>query len=231
MLVTRSRARKVMASVLKETYFHDEQAAFAALETIMWPEGKPPHCPHCRATDRMAKLAPQRTKPSKKHPNGKPVYGLWKCYVCRKQFTVRKGTIFEESHLDLHLWFQAAYLMCSSKKGVSANQLHRTLGCTLKTAWFLAHRLREAMAPLAAVLMGGDGAIVEADATYWGPKEKNKPVGKRNPKNIGGAGKQIIHTLIERGGHARSHHVRNVSGATLRPLLLENVDRKSGIDD
>ena len=99
----------------------------------MWPHGKPPHCPHCGVLDRMNRLAVQRSKPSKKNPEGKPVHGLWKCYACRKQFTVRKGTVFEESRLELHQWFQAAFLMCSSKKGVSSNQLHRTLGCTLKT--------------------------------------------------------------------------------------------------
>jgi transposase-like protein len=137
-----------MASVLSAPYFHDEQAAFAALEAIMWPNGKPDACPHCGVVDKARRLAPQRSKPSARNPEGKPVYGLWKCYACRKQFTVRKGTIFEESRLELHLWFQAAHLMCSSKKGVSANQLHRTLGVTLKTAWFLAHRLRDA--PLAA---------------------------------------------------------------------------------
>src|SRR5712672_1932532 len=111
-----------MASVLSEPYFHSETAAFTALEAIMWPGGKPDRCPHCKAADRMNRLAPQKTKPSKKHPEGKPVYGLWKCYACRKQFTVRKGTVFEESRLELHQWFQAAYLMCSSKKGVSSNQ-------------------------------------------------------------------------------------------------------------
>ena len=134
-----------MASVLDQSYFHDEKAAFAALEGIMWPGGKPESCPHCGVIGKANRLADQTSKPSAKNPEGKPVYGLWKCYACRKQFTVRKGTIFEESRLELHLWFQAAHLMCSSKKGVSANQLHRTLGCTLKTAWFVGHRLREAM--------------------------------------------------------------------------------------
>src|ERR1700730_4287087 len=155
-----------MASVLKEAYFHDEAAAFEALEQIMWPNGKPPPFPHCGFVDRITRLAPQQSKPSKKHPQGKPVLGLWKCYACRKQFTVRKGTVFEESHLELHLWFQAAFLMCSSKKGVSANQLHRTLGCTLKTAWFVAHRLREAMTPGGKLgPLGGAGMVVEADET------------------------------------------------------------------
>jgi transposase-like protein len=218
-----------MASAFNDPRFHDEAAAFAALEEIMWPAGQPPCCPHCGVIDRMNRLGVQTSKPSKKNPEGKPVHGLWKCYACRKQFTVRKGTIFEESRLELHLWFQAAFLMCSSKKGVSANQLHRTLGCTIRTAWFLAHRLRTAMAPAVATQMGGENAIIEADTTYWGPKEKNKHAWQRNPKNIGGAGKQIIHTLVERGGAARSHHVPNVSGETLRPILFGNVDKKSAL--
>jgi len=220
-----------MSSVLNQPYFHDEQAAFEALEAIMWPNGKPDHCPHCGSSDRdkMNRLAVQRSKPSKRNPNGKAVYGLWKCYACRHQFTVRKGTIFEESRLELTLWFQAAFLMCSSKKGVSANQLHRTLGVTLKTAWFLAHRLREAMRDGNLPPMGGEGKFVEADTTYVGGKEKNKHVGKRNRANIGGVGKQIVHTLVERGGHARSHHIANVTGNTLRPLLFAQVDRKSAL--
>src|ERR1700683_5807216 len=115
-----------MASAFKDPRFHDEEAAFAALERIMGPSRSPPHCPHCGVLDGMNKLAAQRPKASARNPEGKPVFGLWKCYACRKQFTVRKGTIFEESRLELHLWFQAAFLMCSSKKGVSANQLHRT---------------------------------------------------------------------------------------------------------
>jgi transposase-like protein len=121
--------------------------------------------------------------------------------------------------------------MASSKKGMSAHQLHRMLDVTYKTAWFMAHRIREAMGPGSAKPgpMGGEGKIVEADTTYIGDKEKNKHVGKRNAKNIGGAGKQIVHTLVERGGRARSHHVANVSGKTLRPILFKNVDRKSAL--
>ena len=218
-----------MASVFSNPRFHNEEAAFAALEAIMWPNGQPPCCPHCGVVDRCNRLAVQTSKPSKRNPEGKPVYGLWKCYACREKFTVRKGTIFEESRLELHLWFQAAFLMASSKKGVSANQLHRTLGVTLKTAWFLAHRLREAMAPAMTEPMGGEGAIVEADATYYGPKEKNKHAHKRNPNSGGGAGKLIVHTLVERGGKARSVQVKNVKGATLGPVLLANVDTKSAL--
>jgi transposase-like protein len=216
-----------MASVLQEAYFHDEAAAFAALEGIMWPGGKPASCPHCGEVGRSNRLAVQRSKPSKKHPNGKPVYGLWKCYGCRQQFTVRKGTVFEESRLELHQWFQAAYLLCASKKGVSSNQLHRTLGCTLKTAWFVGHRLREAMRELHIEPLGGEGQYVEADETVIGGKERNKRLSKRNKKNIGMVGKEIAFSLVERGGKVRSHHVPNVNAKTLRPILMEQVKKAS----
>jgi transposase-like protein len=211
-----------MASVLKQPYFHDEKAAFSALEAIMWPEGKPPHCHHCGVTDRMNRLADQRTKASKKNPEGRPVLGLWKCYACRKQFTVRKGTIFEESHLELHLWFQAAYLMCSSKKGVSANQLHRTLGCTLKTAWFVAHRLREAMAEGALNPFGSGGTAVEADEVYIG-RWRRKGEAER-----GGDHKMKVLTLVDREtGRARSKVMTNINAGTVAMVVLENVSREA----
>jgi transposase-like protein len=201
-----------MASVLSAPYFHDEQAAFAALEAIMWPNGKPDACPHCGVVDKARRLAPQRSKPSARNPEGKPVYGLWKCYACRKQFTVRKGTIFEESRLELHLWFQAAHLMCSSKKGVSANQLHRTLGVTLKTAWFLAHRLREAMAEGALNPFGQTGGAVEADETYIGRW-------RRKGENERGADfKMKVVTLVDREtGRARSAMIKHVNSKTVAP--------------
>jgi transposase-like protein len=161
-----------MASILEQPYFHDEQAAFEALEAIMWKGGHPESCPHCGVVGKAKRLAPQRSKPSNKHPEGKPVYGLWKCYACRKQFTIRKGTVFKESHLELHLWFQAAFLMCSSKKGVSANQIHRTLSCTLKTALFVAHRLRYAMAEGSLNPIGSGGT---PPSFSNGKKEKVSP--------------------------------------------------------
>jgi hypothetical protein len=142
---------------------------------------------------------------------------------------VTVGTVFERSHVKLHIWFQAAHLMASSKKGISAHQLHRTLGVTYKTAWFMAHRLREAMLTGGLPALGGEGKFLEADTTYVGGKEKNKHLGKRKAGNIGGMGKQIVHTLVERGGAARSHHIANVSGKTLRPILIKHADRKSAL--
>ena len=121
-----------MASVLNQPFFQDEIAAYAKLESLVWPNGAV--CPHCGCTDRMKRMGGTATRP-----------GLYKCYACRKQSRVTVGTVFESSHVKLHVWLQAAYLMSSSKKGISSNQLHRTLGVTLKTAWFMSHRLREAM--------------------------------------------------------------------------------------
>lgn len=215
-----------MSGVLSEKYFHDEAAAFEALERIVWPNG--PMCPHCGATDRINKLAVQRSKPSKKHPEGRAVHGLWKCYHCRGQFTCRKNTIFEDSHVELHIWFQAAHLLCSSKKGISSNQLHRVLGVTLKTAWFMSHRLREAMrdakfpGPL-----GGENKIVEADETYIGGKEKNKHANKRVRKGRGAVGKEAAFSLVERDGRVRSFHLPEVSAKTLRPVLKAQIDGRT----
>jgi transposase-like protein len=204
-----------MASVLSEAYFHDEAAAFAALEALLWPNG--PVCPHCGGTDHIGRLEGVRDK------KGRVRLGLWKCYDCRKQLTVRKGTIFEDSKVGLHLWFQAAYLMCASKKGVSSNQLHRTLGVTLKTAWFISHRLREAMRELnPAEQLGGEGKTVEFDETFIGGKEKNKHRNKRHSMG-GGIGKEAVFSLVERGGKVRSHHVPTVTGKTLRPILEEQI--------
>jgi transposase-like protein len=190
--------------------FHDENKARAFLEAQRWPNG--PFCPYCGTFDGIKK-APMKDK------KGKRVKGYYHCNACRKRFTVRVGTLYERSHIPLHKWLFATHLMCASKKGISAHQLHRMLGVTYKSAWFMAHRIREGMRDDGTTPMGGDGKTVEADTTYVGGKEKNKKLGKRNPKAIGGVGKQIVHTLVERGGRARSHHIANVSGDTLRPLL------------
>lgn len=140
-------------SVLSKAYFHNEAAAFEHVEAMLWPQG--PVCPKCGSMDKHYKLVGVRSKASKKHPEGVERQGLYKCAACRSQFTVRMGTIFEESHLPLHKWLRAIHLMCSSKKGISSHQLHRVLECTYKTAWFLSHRIREAMRPDDFTPMGG----------------------------------------------------------------------------
>jgi len=130
-------------SILSKAYMHDEAAAFAHVEALLWAGG--PVCPHCGNCGKVYTLAGVRSKPSKKNPEGVERHGLKKCAECRKQFTVRIGTIFEESHIPLHLWLQAIHLMVSSKKGISSHQMHRVLGITYKSAWFLTHRIRECM--------------------------------------------------------------------------------------
>lgn len=141
-------------SVLNAPHFQNEDAAFAYVESRLWASG--PTCPHCGNADagRIHKMAGKTTRK-----------GLYKCYECRKPFTVRIGTIFESSHLPLHLWLQIIHLMCASKKGISTNQIQRMLSCSMKTAWFLAHRIREAMRTGGLAPMGGAGGIVEADET------------------------------------------------------------------
>jgi transposase-like protein len=195
--------------------YSDENAAREHLESLNWPDG--PVCPHCGTVNEATKLAGKSTRP-----------GVYKCRPCQKPFSVTVGTVFERSKIKLNVWVHAVDLYTASKKGFSAHQLHRTLGVTYKTAWFMAHRSREAMAPnKKAGPLGGEGKVVEADTTYVGGKESNKHRNKRNSKNIGGAGKQIVHTLVERKGHARSDHIANISGKTLRPIVVKQVSRKS----
>jgi transposase-like protein len=202
-----------MPSVLSEPYFTDEQAAFDRLEAIVWPAGI--ICPHCGVIGKARALVGVKDK------KGRERIGLKKCYACRKQFTVRVGTVFEASHVPLHMWFQASFLLCSSKKGISSNQLHRTLGVTLKTAWFMSHRLREAMRVLQMDPLGGVGKEVEADETFIG----NKRPKARNAR--GYAHKHAVVSLVERGGQVRSQHVNDVNAATLRPILKAEIDPAS----
>ncbi len=201
---------------LTAAIYHDDNAARAHLESLLWPDG--PVCPRCEATgDRITKLQGKSTRP-----------GVYKCKDCRKPFTVTVGTVMERSHVALCKWVMASHFMANAKKGMSALQLQRHIGTNYETAWFLFHRLRElAPTPLEAGPIGGEGKIVEADTTYIGGKEKNKHVGKRDPKNIGGRGKMIVHSLIERGGAVRSHHIANVTGKTLRPVVMRTASRKS----
>jgi len=208
-------------SVLSRTYFHDEAAAFQHVEEILWPQG--PVCHHCGSMDRIYRLEGVRTKASKKNPHGVERHGLYKCGECRQQFTVRMGTIFEESHLPLHKWLQAIHLMCSSKKGISAHQLHRVLECTYKTAWFLAHRIREAMRSDDFTPMGGTGKIVEADETYIGR------LAGTEVKRGGAAHKNTVLTLVERGGKARSFHVDTARIGTVLPIVRANIAKESAL--
>lgn len=199
-------------SVLTEPYFQDEQAAFDRLEEIIWSNGIV--CPHCGTVGRAGVLSGVKGK------TGKPAIGRKKCYACRKQFTVRVGTVFESSHVPLHIWFQAAFLMCSSKKGISSNQLHRTFGVTLNTAWFMSHRLREAMRVLKMDPIGGAGKFVEADETFVGGKARNRAYREPPPK-------EAVMALVERGGRVASFHVPNVTAATLKPIIAEALSTDS----
>src|SRR3954453_16363201 len=148
-------------SVLSQAHFQNEAAAFAYVEGKLWPNG--PTCHHCGERERLSRMAGKSTR-----------LGLFKCYRCRKQFTVRRGSIFEDSHLALHLWLQVIHLMCSSKKGISTRQIQRMLDCSMKTAWHLTHRIRKAMEAGPSGRMGGEGEIIEADVTYVGRKEGTK---------------------------------------------------------
>ncbi len=154
-----------MKSELSAPHFHIEDAAFAYVEARMWPDGKP-ICPKCGVVGQAGRLRGKSVRP-----------GLWKCYACRKQFTVRVGTIFESSHAPLHIWLQAFHLMCSSKKGISTRQLQRTFGGSMKTAWFLGHRIREAMKEAHQFFdepLGGPWRVVESDETYIGRKAESR---------------------------------------------------------
>jgi transposase-like protein len=197
-------------SLFSQPRFHDDNAAREHLESLRWPNG--PICPHCGGTERNSRLAGESHRP-----------GLLFCGDCRSQFTVTVGTVFERSKVALHKWVLATHLLCSSKKGMSAHQLHRTLGVTYKTAWFMAHRIREAMTDTNVGPIGGAGEPVEVDETYWG---NNKPRG-----TVGGGGhhKMKIVALVERNGKARSFHVPTVNAKTLRPILLKNIHRRTTI--
>ena len=201
---------------LTDPIFTDADKAREHLEATRWPHG--PVCPHCGVIAQATALQGKAHRP-----------GVYQCNACREQFTATVGTVFERSKVPLNKWLLASYLMASSKKGISAHQLHRTLGVTYKTAWFMEHRLREAMNEPAPAPLGGEGKTVEADETVIGGKERNKRLSKRNPKNIGAVGKQVAFTLVERNGRARSFHVANVTGKTLRPLMVKHVSRQSAL--
>jgi transposase-like protein len=201
---------------LTDPIFTDADKARAHLEATRWPHGA--ICPHCGTVGEATNVGGKSARA-----------GCYQCNACREQFTVTVGTVFERSKVPLNKWLLASFLMASSKKGVSAHQIHRTLGVTYKTAWFMCHRLRAGMAETNPAPMGGEGKTVEADETVIGGKERNKRLSKRNPKNIGAVGKQVAFTLVERNGRARSFHVANVTGKTLGPIMFKNVSRKSAL--
>ncbi|MER8509138.1 IS1595 family transposase [Mesorhizobium sp. M0199] len=207
-------------SILSRPEFHDEAKAFEHVEAILWPNG--PVCPKCGSVDKHYKLKGVRTKPSKKNPNGVERHGLYKCGACRSQFTVRMGSIFEESHLPLTKWLQAIHLMCASKKGISAHQMHRILECKYETAWFLCHRIRLAMASGDLSPLGGNGKTVEVDETYIG-RLTNTPVTR------GTGHKNTVVTLVERGGRARSFHVDTARIGTIMPIVRANIAKESAL--
>ncbi|MGN6376070.1 MAG: IS1595 family transposase, partial [Sphingomonas sp.] len=199
-------------SVLSKPYFHDEEAAFAYLESVIWADGKV--CPHCGGLDRITKV--------KANPAKRIRLGLWRCGDCKKQFTVKVGTVFEHMRLPLHKALQAVYLMTSSKKGISAHQLHRTLEITYKSAWFLVHRIREAMREGDLAPFGSGGGIVEIDETFIGTDRTMKPKGEK--KGRGYAHKHKVLSLIDRNtGRQRSMVVDSLKAADLLPILQANI--------
>lgn len=201
-------------SALSRPEFHSEEAAFAHLEEIIW--AAEPVCPHCGGVDRITKV--------KANPAKRIREGLWRCGDCKKQFTVKIGTVFEHMRLPLHKAMQAVYLVTSSKKGISAHQLHRTLEITYKSAWFLLHRIREAMRDDSALPpMGGNGGVVEVDETFIG---KLKGVEKKRAFHH----KMKVLALVDRDtGKARTMVIDDVKAETLMPLVMANVEREARI--
>jgi transposase-like protein len=201
----------VAQSAFDDPRFNDEAAAFAYVESKLWPHG--PVCPHCGNADsnRIRKMQGKATR-----------LGLYNCNECKGQFTVRQGTIFESSHLELRLWLQVIHLMCASKKGVSTRQIQRMLSCSMKTAWFLTHRIREAMRDGSLAPMGGEGTPVEVDETFFGNKE-----GVEVKRGYGH--KNAILTLVERRGAARSFHVESIKKEDLAPIVRANIAREAHI--
>jgi transposase-like protein len=197
-------------AVLTAPQFITEEAAFTYVEARLWPNG--PICPHCGETGRIGRL------------NGKPTRsGLRKCYACKKPFTVCMGTIFEDSHLPLHLWLQIIHLFCCSKKGIATRQIQRMLNCSMKTAWFTGHRIREAMKENRGLFtppLGGADKTIEADETFIGRKAGSRAYEEPAPK-------QAVMALVERGGAVRSFHVPNVTAKMLRPLIGRHAHRDS----
>jgi transposase-like protein len=195
-------------SALSAPYFHDEDAAYEMLESYLWPNG--PVCPKCGGQDRVTLSKGGRV-------------GLYRCGPCKRKFTIKVGTVLESSHVPLTEWLQVVYMMVSSKKGVSSHQVMRTLDCQYKTAWFMTHRIRAAMAEgyvLGGPKLGGAGMTIEADETYVGGKAHNRAYGPIPPK-------QAVASLVERGGRVRSFHVPNVTSNNLYPIVARHTHADS----
>jgi transposase-like protein len=200
-----------MASALSAPHFHNEEAAYAYVEARIWPEG--PVCPHCGGVERIGKMGGKSTR-----------IGTYKCYQCRKPFTVKIGTIFESSHVPLNVWLQAMYLVAGSKKGISSNQLHRTLGVTLKTAWFMSHRIREAMRSGSTDMFGTGGGTVEVDETFIGRLE-----GVAKAKRAFHHKMKVLSLLDRDTGRTRSMVIQGVNADILMPIVLKYVSREAKV--
>lgn len=207
-------------SHLNLPHFQDPDKAREYLERIQWPNG--PVCPHCGViSEQHYRLEGKAHRP-----------GLWKCKDCREQFTVTVGTVFERSKIKLNIWLQAVLLLCSSKKGMSAHQLHRTLGVTYKTAWFMAHRIREAFQETNAAPMGGDGGPVEIDETYMGrAKPRRARLFRDGPKlqGTGGVHLRKVVSLVDRAGKTHSFHIANIDATNLLPIVKKHVAKQAKV--
>ncbi len=206
---------------LQKIIYHDDNAAREHLEKLRWPDG--PVCPHCGSVGNAAKLNGESTRA-----------GVHKCRDCRKPFSVTVGTLFHRSHIPLSKWLMAFHLMSSSKKGMSAHQMHRMLGVTYKTAWFLEHRVREAMKDGNPGPMGGDGEHVQADETYIGRKTGPLPTHTTSGRPFTKTGKsgvshkRAVISLVSKG-KARTFHVDNANAASVRKILIENVKKETAL--
>lgn len=202
-------------SILSQPFFHNEEAAYEFIEARLWPHCAV--CPHCGGTERNGKMGGTSTR-----------IGTYKCYDCRKPFTVKVNTIFESSHIPLRLWLQAIFLISSGKKGISSNQLHRTLGITIKSAWFMSHRIREAMRDNGLQIFGAGGGTVEVDETFIDHDKTLKPKGEK--KGRGFHHKNKVLSLVDRTtGQSRSVVIDDMKATTIIPILEANIAREARV--